>query len=326
MRRLETWLLLGALLLAVLAFGTVRGLGTRAPEARQAPAAAVEALAESLPEAAAAAAESPYGPEPAREARCYVGVLVPRGTVDVVAQTRGVLERLKPQIGDRLARGEEIGIVRSPGGESRLREQQARLAAMRSSLRMAEAGASHARRELERRQAAQGLFSSEQIETAQFQAEVAALELERQRSALAEAEAALSRVESEIGRGRVQAPFDGTVSARYAVPGSVLEAGQPLIRLVSAAGALVRFAVPAGDLQGFAPGSAVRLEVAAGGDSATAVVETVAPVLDEASQLVFVEAGLAAGALAGVPAGTVSRVALEGRASCLDRPVTVLPN
>ncbi len=327
MRRLEVLLLSGALLLALLAFGTVWGLGSRSSEAS-----AVAVAAEAGNEAIAhegnlgtAAGETPGVPEPVESMPCYVGVLVPRGTIDVVTQIRGTLEQLTPQIGGRVAGGEEIAIVSSPGGEHRLREQKARLEAMRSSLRIAEVGSAHARREMERRQAATQLFSSEQIEAAQFQAELAELELERQRSALAETAAALSRVENELGRGRIQAPFDGTVSARYAVPGSVLEAGQPLIRLVSAAGSLVRFAVPTGDLESFAPGSTVRVEIAAG-SSAPAVVETVAPVLDEASQLIFVEAGLAGEALPGAPAGTVSRVGLEGQASCLDRPVTVLPS
>lgn len=161
---------------------------------------------------------------------------------------------------------------------------------------------------------------------AQFQLELAELELERQRAALAEATAALSRVENEVSRGRVSAPFNGVVSARYAVPGSALQAGQPLIRLVSTSRPIVRFAVPARDLESLAPGSTVRVEIADGDLATLAVVETVAPVLDEASQLIFVEAGFAEASLAGVPAGTVSRVGPVDQASCLDRPVAILPN
>lgn len=317
MRRLGIWMLAAsAVVCAMLALGTVRG-AARFDE--QAPAAG-EALP-SLPRV------RPVEEEGADERpACYVGVLVSRGAVDVVARTDGTLQAVNVEVGDAVRRGQELAVIDSPSGAHRLQEQAARLAAVRSSLQSAAVAADRARREMERRQSAPQLFSTEQIEAARFQLEIAELEHERQQAALAEARATHARIASEENGGHLYAPFDGRVSSRHALPGSVLVSGQPILRLVATNRPVVRFAVPASDVDRFAVGARVRAEAVASEAAFVAVVEAVAPVLDEASQLVFIEAGSAGDAWDVVPVGTVLRVGAVDGDSCRDRPVAILPD
>ena len=216
--------------------------------------------------------------------------------------------------------------MRSPSGEHLRAAQAARLEAARSSLRRARVESERAGRELERRRGAEQIFSAEQIELAEFQLQLAELDRERLEAALAEAEAVMSRVESDERRGRVRAPFDGVVSGRYALPGTVLEAGQPVLRLVATSRPVVRFAVPARDVvDHFSIGTVVRAEVNGSDAAGPAVVENISPVLDEASQLIFVEAGADGPVWDGIPVGAVLRVAAADSDSCRGQPVDLTP-
>jgi RND family efflux transporter MFP subunit len=251
-----------------------------------------------------------------------------------VAETAGTLEALRVDVGDRVEEGQELAILASPDAEHQLREQQARVAVARSSLDGAKVEVGQARREMERRRGAVELFSTEQIEAAEFQLELAELEQQRRRAALDEAQAVLDRLRDLSHRRHLRAPFAGLISARRAVPGATLSPGDPVLRLVATAAPLVRFAVPAPTLGGLEPGTEVKVELAsAEGSTApepvTALIETLAPVLDEASQLVFIEASAPAEAWSGYPVGAVTRVStvrdLATYGSCRGRSVVVLP-
>ena len=269
----------------------------------------------------AAQQEAP-GPPP--EA-CYLGVLVSRGAAELAAPEAGKLSPLRAGVGQRVEAGQELARVSSPSRSHALDQERARLAAAENALQGAEVESRRARRELERRQGAKDLFSTEQIEAAEFQHEISLLETKGRQAALAEARAALARLESDARNSILRAPFAGTVSAIYAAPGSRVESGQLILGLLAGERPLIRFAVPAGDLGLFPPGSQVAAEVKSGGHAPiNAVVETVAPALDSPSQMVFVEAGSPAEAWAGVPLGAVLRVA-AGRQACGGRPVVLLP-
>ncbi len=259
-------------------------------------------------------------------ASCYVGVLASRGATDVFSTAAGTLTRLYVGVGDRVISGQEIAVVESMDGEHRRVEQEALVEAAHSGLQGARVEVARSRREMERRQGTPELFSAEQIEAAEFQLDRSEVELERHQASLAAARATLARIESEVSRSRILAPFDGTVSARYAVVGSELTAGQPVLHLVATARPIVRFAVPAGDVDRFAVGAEVRAEVANSEVSTRAVVDNVLSVLDEVSQLIFIEASSRPEAWADVPVGAVLRVATPDQATCRGRPATILPD
>lgn len=334
MNRPGAWLVGLAVVVCVLA---ILGLGLPDSSSEGGPSPEGEPSASPSSASPPSSAPAPEAAEPSAEAPpCWVGLLLSRGTVDVVAETAGTLEALRVDVGDRVEAGQELAILASPDAEHQLREQQARVAVARSSLDGAKVEVGRTHREMERRQGAAELFSTEQIEAAQFELELAELEEERRRAALDEAQAALDRLEDLAQRRRLRAPFAGRISARQAVPGAALSPGQPVLRLVATAAPLVRFAVPAPTVVGLQPGTEVKVELASSPGSqaptpepVTALIETLAPVLDEASQLVFVEASAPAEAWSGYPVGAVTRVStprdLATHGSCRGRAVVVLP-
>ncbi len=218
------------------------------------------ALAGALPAAGGEAA----APTPA----CYVGVLASRGAIEVVAPAAGTLAGLGVAIGDRVERGQELARIDSPGGRFGLAEEAARRDAARSALAGAEVEVKQARRELDRRQGTPELFSTEQIEAAQFQLDVSLLELQGRQAALAQAEAARARVAGEEAERQLRAPFAATVGAIYAAPGAAVESGRPILQLLATASPLIRFAVPPGELAAFPVGAPVTAELKGGGHAA----------------------------------------------------------
>lgn len=284
------------------------------------------ALAALLP--AVALALPAAGGEGAAPPACYLGVLASRGAVEVVAPAAGTLAGLRVAVGERVAAGQELARIDSPSGRFGLAEEAARRDAAKSALAGAEVAVRQARRELARRQGTPELFSTEQIEAAQFQLDVSLLELEGREAALAQAEAARARVAGEEAERRLRAPFDATVGAIYASPGAAVAGGRPILQLLANAGPLIRFAVPPGELAAFPAGAPITAELKGGGPktasatSASATVESVAPSLDPGSQLIFVEAGGASADWEGVPLGAVLRVTAGGR-PCGGRPLTI---
>jgi multidrug resistance efflux pump len=277
---------------------------------------------------AASLAAFPFLPPAAAPAEpaCYLGVLVSRNTTLLAAPVAGELGPLQISIGQPVAAGQELARVLPAGGRHALDQERARLEAAKSAQQGAAVESRRARRELERRQGAKDLFSTEQIEAAEFQLERSLLEEKSRQAMLAEAEAALARLESEARSNVLRAPFAGSVAAIHAAPGTRVEAGRPVLGLLAGERPLIRFAVPPGDLHHFPLGAAVAAELKGGSRlPVEATVETVAPELDAPSQMVFVEAGSPAEAWAGVPIGAVLRVA-AGREACGETPVVLLPD
>ncbi|WP_347137632.1 efflux RND transporter periplasmic adaptor subunit [Paracoccus sp. SSK6] len=153
------------------------------------------------------------------DARWIPGTVASRTQVTMAFQTLGRMVSRNVDLGDRVAQGDVLANLAAEDLAATTRAAEAALAA-------AEVQRDTARLTLERTEAlaARNVATAAQLEQAQRAAAAADAGAEQARSALVQAR-------DTLGFARMTAPFPGVVSAVYETPGSVLEAGTPVLQL-----------------------------------------------------------------------------------------------
>ena len=224
----------------------------------------------------------------------YVGVLFQERSVDLAAPASGKVSTLPVRLGEPVRRG--VAVARFDDAEAR--QQLARAEAESNG---AEAGRDRAERELAIARAALSirergteLFPQEEITRVREEEKIA-------RANLASAEAVVARQKADTVRARMAlvdttltAPFDGWVAALFVEPGAVVARGDPVLRLIGGKGLWVRFAVPPDQATALRVGRGVEVRGAAEERVLHGTVARIAPEVDAASGMVFVEATLEA--------------------------------
>jgi RND family efflux transporter MFP subunit len=270
----------------------------------------------------AAAAPAPARSAPGEEAG-WLGVLFAEEGVDVSAEVSGVVREVLVGLGDRVDAGQVL--VSLASGEARSGAEQARAALETARARTAQARAAldDVDRILERRRAAEEVFSREEIQAIETRRAVAQAELEAAESVVAEREAGVRELDRRLGALEVRAPYAGAVTACLLDAGARVAAGQGVVRLISADDLWVRFAVPSAESRWLAPGRRIRVVPGGQEDAARAgEVRRVAPEIDPATDMVFAEARVesAAAAAPRLLAGETVRVHPDGAAAAGDAP------
>lgn len=199
--------------------------------------------------------------------------------VVVGAELSGLrLVELPVQVGDKVRRGSLLARLQ---GET----LAADLAASRANLQEAEAASAEAEANASR---ARQLHPGGAMSTQQFDQYLTAAATARARAATLKAR--LAADELRLSQTRVLAPDDGIVSARSATQGSVVQAGQELLRLIRRGRLEWRAEVPAPDLASLRPGMSVQV-TPSGGVTVTGQVRVVAPAVDPVTRngLVYVD-------------------------------------
>ena len=207
-----------------------------------------------------------------------VGRVVPREQGTVAAAIGGPVAEVAVRVGDRVEAGDVLIVLARDLPEARLAQRRADEALEAARVRTAEAEVDLVRQELERLEKLKG---SSAFPKAVY--EDKHQELVRRRSRVREAAAALSRArvqremaEIELARTTVRAPYAGVVTARAAVPGGYVKAGDPVATLVDDQRLEVEADVPADRLGGLVPGLEVTLELD-DGSLHTAAVRAIVP-------------------------------------------------
>lgn len=297
------WLLTGALGAALLS-----SLGGDAPGrgdgSGQAPAAA---------DFFTASRTAPGLPAHQQTASCYVGVVLAEETVDLAAEAEGQLRQVEARVGDRVQAGEVIASLDTTSLRHQLTIERATLRSSQAEMRRQRIDVGRAKQEHRRRLALEGLLSQEEEEKARFQAETAGALFEAAEAEVQRVEARIAQLETRLQRSQIRAPFNGTVAQRYLDPGAVVGPGTPILRLISGESLLARFAIEPEDIDALGIGTAVRVEVETLDLSLDGIVEHLAPEIDAASQLLFVEARIHADSLpeASLPSGAAARIAIR---------------
>lgn len=266
-------------------------------------------LAGPLPALAAVAAAKP--------ALCHPGVVVSSQQVEVAAEGEGRIEAILAAVGDEVAAGQVLARLDTSLLRHQLAGEKAALAKVEAEERRWQAVVEDARARAERRRELKDLLSAEEI----ARADLAQEEAEAQRAG-AEADAgriraSIARLETEIRRAEIRAPFSGRLAARYLDVGAVALVGTPFFRLISGGERQIRFAAEPEDAAPLAVGEALSFTVKADGGLFAGRLARKAPEIDAAAQMVFFEASLEADPGEGrLPVGTPLLVAAGSGVRC----------
>ncbi|MFV8756402.1 efflux RND transporter periplasmic adaptor subunit [Nannocystaceae bacterium ST9] len=224
----------------------------------------------------------------------HVGVVVARDAVELSAEVQGRLVASRLELGDRVEAHAPIASIEVPTLAADLDSARAELDEAIAEAREATLSARDAERRLAADQALVGQGASSREDRARSQLEFDKAEAGEARAiaTIAGRRAALARLEATRASSRIAAPFSGRLAAWHREDGEVVEIGDPIARLVATDELWVRFAVPIEALSTLTIGARVDVELEPSGPTLSARVLHIAPELELASQMTFVEAEL----------------------------------
>jgi multidrug efflux pump subunit AcrA (membrane-fusion protein) len=264
--------------------------------------------------------ETAAAPEPAGE---FLGVVLAPSTVDLSSQLESRVVSVSARAGDRVTKDQVIAQLDTRAARKEVTMAHAAVLAAtaelhRSTLELAQAHERARRREstVELPSGSNvGTVSDEERASSEYDEKLARVKLDTARAALLDKRAHADELRQLAAEGAVRAPFDGIVAHRYADAGTILRKGSPIIRLIGSSGLKVRFAVPEEQLATVEAGSKVRVRVDRVALSGS--VEKIAPEVDAAARVVFVDASLVVppAETEHVRSGQIARVSVEESAT-----------
>ena len=243
--------------------------------------------------------------EPAERDARWLGVVLPRHSVELAPEIAGQVEHVYVREGDRVRRGQTVAVLGAVQDRQELAIAEVNVRAAvaevsRSRLELAEAD-----NRLSSRLAMPDAFPKEEIRRSEIQKQMAEANLEGARARVAAEQARLAQARDRLTKAEIRAPADGTVARRYVEPGALAGPGQPVVRLIGDSSAIVRFAVPLEQAASLRAG--VSVTIATDGGDVPASIEWVSPELDPPSGMLILVATL--DPTVAVKPGSVVRVA-----------------
>ncbi len=215
-----------------------------------------------------------------------LSVLSVEHQVDVAAEGDGVVLSIAKDEGGAVRAGEVLAQLDD-------RDLQMQLLKARDDLRVAQNNVQYKEAELKAKSAAlrrqqelrrYGLSSDADLEQAEFEAKGAEYDLHGWQALVQSGEAEIRRVQIEIGRMSVRAPFSGVVVSRYVREGQTLKKGENCFRVSQLAPLQVRFQIPESSAQRPRLGQTVALSlVSEEGRELRGRIVNVSPTIDPAS-------------------------------------------
>jgi RND family efflux transporter MFP subunit len=195
-------------------------------------------------------------------------------------------------VGDAVRRGQELATLSTEEVQNEMTVVEATVSAARSDQRRADLELERARDHRTRRERHPELYSEEDLASARSSEKEAVAALDSAKARVAEEVGHLQELQTRVRHAVLRAPIDGRVALRYLDTGSQVHSGTPVVRLISAGDFMLRFAVPPAQAAAIRKGEPVEVRL----DSLPLIlaghVSQVAPRVDTASQLIFVEADL----------------------------------
>ncbi len=191
----------------------------------------------------------------------------PKSRIRLAARTSGTLEAVRVEEGDRVEAGELLA--------------QLDLSQEKAELARAEAQKEQAEQEYRR---TDRLLSNELVSPSEY---------ERQRTNLRVAESERLLWESRVAFGRITAPRDAVVTARYIEPGEAVEAQETLFELTAMDELVLRLGVSELDVTHLERGQTVPVRLDARPDlEMEGVIRRIFPQAESSSRLITVEVAL----------------------------------
>jgi RND family efflux transporter MFP subunit len=300
------WVLAGAL-----AFGVI-GCGNSSVASN--PSAAPAAPA-SAPAAPPPASPAPAAPAKGGETGEILTVLSVEHQVDVPTQTDGVVADLLKDEGSHVKAGEILARLNDRTIVAELEKAEADLQVARNNVSYQEAELKAKQANYRRQQQLRqyGLSSEADLEHAEFEAKGAEFDLASWKAGVNKTQAEIRRLEAELDKTRIRAPFAGLVARRYIRVGQGVSKSEKCFRVSQLSPLRVQFQVPENSPRH--PHLGDTVEVAVQGDSShnfPARITKVSPTVDPASDSYEVTAQLSGAGLADLRPGMAVRVDWPG--------------
>ena len=221
-----------------------------------------------------------------------VGVVTSAESVDITPRIAGVISKVSVAAGDVVEKDQVIAEMDPATLQEELRAAQAAVGAANAARRQAEVDVEDAKRTIksETTAVAQGVSPTNALDDAKFKLRRAEAALEKASSALAAEASRAQTAKDHVTETALRAPFAGTVAQRMRDAGNRIEAGQPIVRIVSTGGMRLRFAVPPELAKLATVGAKVNATIDTIAAPIAATVKQVTPSLDAASGMIIVEA------------------------------------
>ena len=180
-----------------------------------------------------------------REVLSLMGKVVASRSTVVAGEVAGSVESMAVRPGTRVRKGQELARLRR-------RPMELRLAAARGELEEAQArvGSNELRLQRLRKLAGSEVVSTQNVDDALY-------ELQAWEGRVARLEAEVERLQDDLERGVLKAPFDGTVVRETTQVGQWIHVGDPIVELVSLDQLEVRLDVPESHYGSLEPGTKV---------------------------------------------------------------------
>lgn len=254
-------------------------------------------------QAAAAPATQPRSGALVEAPAGWVGVILPAGVADVAPTIEGKIDRIQVTVGDSVEKGAALATFDPSAAREALAIAKGDLKAAQGMVAEASAMAGHARRRLvaERKLFAKGITAADDVSAANADRRKAGGAASSAMGQVASARARIEMLERQLKETSLAAPFSGRVALVYRENGALAGPAQPVVRLIDTSKSYVRFAVPPADAAALGVGHTLDVIVDGLPRTLRAHVRHVAPQVDAATSLVFLEAQIVAADASLVP-------------------------
>jgi RND family efflux transporter MFP subunit len=266
----------------------------------------------------AAPAAQPSAPAPkTSEPGDILSVLSVEHQVDVPTQTDGVVSEIKMDEGSSVRAGDILARLDDRTITAELEKAQAdlRVAQNNVSYQEAEVKAKAAAYRRQQQLRENGLSSAADLEHAEFESKGSEFDLASWKANFEKSQAEIRRLEVELDKTKIRAPFAGMVAHRYIRMGQGVSRSDKCFRISQLSPLLVQFQVPESAAKRPERGASVNLSLVEDSKRAlTARIVNVGPTVDPSSDSYNVTAQLTGSGISDLRPGMSVRVDWPGAA------------
>lgn len=219
-----------------------------------------------------------------------MGPIVVEQQLDVTALRDGVVTDLTVDVDSPVKKGQLLArlddrqlIAEREAAEHKLRSIEADVKNWESEVQVRQV-------DLQRSEAMlkDGIVTQQQVDHDRYNLTASQYEVDRERESALSARSDLESIQLELEKTRIIAPFNGIIARRYVRQGQRVASGDKLFWVTAVEPLQVRFTLPEQYSRSLKPGDELALPSAVAGESASARVIHVSPVIDPASGTVEV--------------------------------------
>ena len=221
-----------------------------------------------------------------------IGSLQAKQQVEVIPRVSGRLLEVRVDRGSRVRAGQVVARLEDDELRQQVRRAEAAHQVTRASLAQREAELANREMELERYHnlIADGVVSTQQLETARTNVQVTRAQMSLAEAQIAQAEAELEELRIRLGQTEITSPMNGIVATRYADVGALLSSSTPIFLILDLSTMLTVINVPEREISKIGVGSEAKVAVdALAGEEFAGRIVRISPILDRQTRTAAVE-------------------------------------